>query len=70
MADKPDMEAVIRRIVVDLADHFEELDDTDDPLFGEYADVAHFPDQGKLIVTHQTEPWGIAITITPTGGDR
>lgn len=56
---------VIVDVVLDLAEHFADLDDTEDPPFGEYARVARDADAGTVTVLHASEPWGVEIRVTP-----
>lgn len=49
-------------LLADLADWFGELDDTEDPRFGEYAQVSII-DSHTILVGHQSESWGIEVTI-------
>lgn len=56
----------IQRVLLELEEHFRDLDDTDDALFGEFARTSR---EGKtLTVLHETEPYGIAITIEGVRG--
>lgn len=54
---------VIQRVLLELAEQFGDLDDTDDAPFGEFARVDLQP--GHLDVRHADHPWGIRIKIYP-----
>lgn len=56
--------SVIDRVLLDLHEHFAELDDMDDAPFGEYARVTR--GVSSLTVLHETEPWGIEIIVRST----
>lgn len=56
---------VIASVIVDLAEHFGDLDDSDEAPFGELARVTCDPVSAVLTVMHQTEPWGVRITLSP-----
>lgn len=52
---------LIERLLLELADHFNELDDSDDGPFGNFARVS----VGHTFITvfHETEEWGVEITV-------
>lgn len=51
----------VQSVLLDMQDHFHDLDDDPDAVFGEYARVER--DGDRLIVRHETEDWGIEITV-------
>jgi hypothetical protein len=61
---------LIENVVLDLVDQFNELDDTDEPKFGEYARVTSDPAGGTLWVLHATEPWGVQIQVSQIAGQE
>lgn len=53
----------IDAVLLDLAEHFADLDDSEDAPFGEYARVTS--GVSSLTVLHESEPWGIEIILRP-----
>ena len=64
MAEPENWRGLIEEVLVDLQDSFSELDDTEEPKFGEYARVQEW-DENSFDVLHATEDWGIRITVEP-----
>lgn len=56
--------SVIDRVLLDLHEHFADLDDMEGAPFGEYARVTR--GVSSLTVLHESEPWGIEIIVRPT----
>lgn len=57
-------EEAVARVCLDLAEHFDSLDDDPDAPFGELARVED-DGAGRIVVMHETEEWGIEIVIRP-----
>lgn len=55
---------VIDQVMLDLQEHFADLDDQEDAAFGEYARVERTGTRG-MVVLHETEDWGIEIVVRP-----
>lgn len=63
--------SVLDRVVLDLAEHFGDLDDDPDAVFGEIAQVAYStgdrtPDH-RVEVWHESGEWGVEIIVRPIG---
>lgn len=56
-------DGIVKSVLLDLSEHFADLDDQEDAPFGELARVGFDPVTGLLRVRHESEPWGIDITV-------
>jgi len=53
----------IEPILLDLAEHFADLDDSEDAPFGEFARVDYKPGRAYIEVRHETEDSGVRIMV-------
>lgn len=55
----------IQQVLLDLREHFGDLDDSEDAPFGEFARTSVVGN--TLTVLHETQPYGVAITVEGVG---